>query len=385
MNIVVAMDSFKGSMTAEQACQAAARGLKRALPTSHVVCMPVADGGEGLIETLQHCPTFIDARLIHVDVTGPYSTKVNATYLRKGKTAIIEMAQSCGLELTPVNERDTRFATSYGLGEIFMHAVRSGCKHLIIGLGGSATNDAGMGFAQALGVDFYDCDGELIPVPARACNMQHVTSIDITRLDPQFRSVSVEVCCDVNNPLLGENGATRIYGPQKGAAPEAIEVLERAMTHYASKVESVVTRNAQNIPGSGAAGGMGAALMWFTDAKLKPGIQLVLDLIYFDNTLTNSHLVITGEGKIDKQTAFGKVPSGVAQRAAAKGVPVIALAGSLDWDNAHLNIPNIQAMHAIVQQPIPLDEAMDKGEYLMEITAEQIGATLNIGQKLSSM
>ncbi|QUJ67970.1 glycerate kinase [Photobacterium sp. GJ3] len=383
MKIVVALDSFKGSMTAEQACLAAVRGLKKALPDSHIIPLPVADGGEGLIETIRHSAAFSDAELIHVDVTGPYYTQVKAAYLRSDQTAIIEMAQSCGLELTPESQRDARFATSYGFGELVMHALESGCRRFIIGLGGSATNDAGIGFAQALGVRFYDDDGQPIPVPARATHMQDVSSVDRSHLPLLLQDISIDVCCDVSNPLLGETGATYVYGQQKGGTPETLYALEMAMSNYAAVVEDVTGRRAIHISGAGAAGGMGAALIWFTNAVLKPGIQVVLDLIQIDDVLSDSQLVITGEGKIDRQTAYGKVPVGVAQRAAAQGIPVIALAGSIDFDMGQLSIPNIHAMSAIVQQPMPLSQAMASGEYLTEIAAEQMGYLLKIGQKIA--
>ncbi|PSJ38236.1 glycerate kinase [Zobellella taiwanensis] len=379
MKIVVAIDSFKGSMSAEQACSAAARGLQKALPDSSIICMPVADGGEGLIATVKSCPTLSEAQLTYVDVTGPYRSKVKAAYLRNGRMAIIEMAQSCGLELTPIDQRDVRLATSYGLGELVMHALESGCNHLIIGLGGSATNDAGMGFAQALGVDFYNREGVLLPSPARAADMQEVYSVDISKQTSLLKDVVIEICCDVSNPLLGSSGATMIYGAQKGATADVLDELEMAMAKYASTVEACVNKQATDTPGAGAAGGMGAALIWFTDALLKPGIQVVLDLIQIDDVLTGSNLVITGEGKIDKQTAFGKVPVGVAQRAATQGIPVVALAGTLDLRDNRLELPNIHAMSSIIQKPMQLTEAMADGEALMEMAAEQLGHTLRVG------
>jgi glycerate kinase len=236
-----------------------------------------------------------------------------------------------------------------------------------------------MGFAQALGVDFYNREGVLLPSPARAADMQEVYSVDISKQTSLLKDVVIEICCDVSNPLLGSSGATMIYGAQKGATADVLDELEMAMAKYASTVEACVNKQATDTPGAGAAGGMGAALIWFTDALLKPGIQVVLDLIQIDDVLTGSNLVITGEGKIDKQTAFGKVPVGVAQRAATQGIPVVALAGTLDLRDNRLELPNIHAMSSIIQKPMQLTEAMADGEALMEMAAEQLGHTLRVG------
>jgi len=383
MKIIVAFDSFKGSITAKEACQAAAKGLKKSIPGCEVISVPLADGGEGMIDTLQGCSVFSNASNITVEVMGPYGKPVTTSYLLCGRTAVIEMALVCGLELTPKNERNLFETTSFGLGEVFLHAIKNGCDHIIFGLGGSGTNDCGIGFAQAIGVDFYNFEGEKIQTPARASDLSLVRRVDVSNIFPQLMNTSVDICCDVNNPLLGKQGATMVYGKQKGANQEELVQIEKSISDYASIVEYSINMNLSNMSGTGAAGGMGAALMWFTNAKIRPGIKFILDLVGIDNELLDCDLVITGEGRIDEQTSFGKVPVGVAERAASKNIPVIAIAGTVDQPQS-LAIPNINAIWSITFSPMSLAEAMSNGSILLESTTEQLGYTLQIGSIIHS-
>ncbi len=280
MKIVIALDSFKGSCSAQAACAAVAQGLRRVDQTLELVEMPVSDGGEGLLSTLADSPLLKGAVWQQQRCTSPYGFYLQADFLiLPGERAIIEMAQSCGLELTPPAQRDVRQASSYGLGEQVKAALDAGCRHLIIGLGGSATNDGGIGFAQALGARFWRKDGTLLPAPAAGQDLAHIQRIDLSGLDPRLQQSEIQASCDVTNPLLGEHGATWVYGAQKGADEAALCELEAGMAHYSQLLTQTLGFDVSGRPGAGAAGGMGAALIAYTGATLRPGIDLVLELL----------------------------------------------------------------------------------------------------------
>ena len=302
MKIVIALDSFKGSCSAQAACAAVAQGLRRVDEGLELVEMPVSDGGEGLLSALAESPQLKGARWQQQHCTSPYGLSVEAAFLiLPGERAIIEMAQSCGLELTPKAQRDVRLASSFGLG--------AGCRHLIIGLGGSATNDGGIGFAQALGARFWREDGTLLPVPAAGQDLAHIQRIDLSAMDPRLRQAEIQDSCDVTNPLLGEDGATWVYGAQKGADEAALRELEAGMAHYSRQLTQTLGYDISERPGAGAAGGMGAALIAYAGATLRPGIDLVLELLNADRHLSDASLTIVGEGWLDRQSAFGKAPA----------------------------------------------------------------------------
>lgn len=384
MNIVIAIDSFKGSCSASQACEAIAHGITRYRSDITVCQLPITDGGEGLLQVLQESPLLSGKEICTLEVTGPYGQRVEAKYLKvDGQKAIIEMAQACGLELTPKAMRNASKASSYGLGELVKHALDNGARHLIIGLGGSATNDGGIGFAQALGVRFYDQNNRLLSAPACGEDLIRVARIDSSQLHPAISTAQFDVSCDVSNPLLGPNGATWIYGPQKGADDAQLTRLEGGMENYHRVLTEASGKDVNALPGSGAAGGMGAALLWFTHAELKPGISMVLGLLDAQKYIQAADLVITGEGRLDAQSRFGKAPVGVAALAAVYHKPVIAIAGSLGEGASLLHQHHIDAMWSICPRPISLDDAMQNVQKLLADTAESLIRTLTVGSGLA--
>src|SRR5712691_3810077 len=324
MKVVVAPNSFKGSLSAAQAAAAIARGVREALPDADVVEIPVADGGEGTVEAL------VSARkgtFHEVEVEGPLGDPVRATYgLIDGRTGVIELASASGLTLIPIERRDPRKASTYGFGQLLAAVRVQGVASIIAGIGGSATNDGGAGMAQALRYRLLDTAGRDLARGGAA--LAQLDRIDQSGFDPGWRSVSVMVAGDVTNPLTGPEGASYIYGPQKGADPEAVRELDQALAHLAEVIERDLGKQVAEIPGAGAAGGAGAGLVAFLGAQLVKGAPLVVDASGFDEALVGARLVITGEGRVDGQTAFGKAPGEVAKRAKAAGIPTLLLAGS---------------------------------------------------------
>ena len=326
MRIVLAPDSFKESLTAQQACDALAEGIRTVVDDVEFVDVPMADGGEGTVDAL------VDAtggERITTTVTGPLGGAVEATWGMLGDrmTAVIEMAAASGLPLVPAELRDARITTTYGTGELVRAALDRGARHLLLGIGGSATNDAGAGFASALGVRFLDSDGHDLPPGGAA--LAELASIDLTGLDPRLAWCQVEVACDVTNPLCGPNGASAVFGPQKGADPATVSALDAALARFANVVHEQTGRDVLEVPGAGAAGGLGAGLLAFADATLTSGVGLVARHAGLAERVVSADLVITGEGRVDSQTRNGKTPWGVAQAAHAAGVPVVAVAGLL--------------------------------------------------------
>jgi glycerate 2-kinase len=325
MRIVVAPNSFKGSLTASQAAAAIARGVREARPDAEVVEIPVADGGEGTVEALVAARKGIYRS---VEVDGPLGDPVQATYglIDEGRTGVVELASASGLTLIPTEKRDPRKTSTYGFGQL-LEAVRTQrVASIIAGIGGSATNDGGAGMAAALGYHFLDAAGRELPRGGAA--LAQLARIDARGFDPVWRSVSVMVACDVTNPLTGPQGASYIYGPQKGADEKAVRELDRALAHLAEIIEHDLGKRVADVPGAGAAGGAGAGLIAFLGARLVRGAPLVVDASGFDQALPGARLVITGEGRVDGQTAFGKAPGEVAKRAHAAGISTLLLAGS---------------------------------------------------------
>lgn len=355
MNIVIAPDSFKESLTAQQVCQAIATGISRVFPDSELQMVPVADGGEGTVQSL------IDAtqgKIVELNVTGPLGSPVPAFYGLLGdgsETAVIEMAAASGLHYVPQGQRDPKLTTSYGTGELIKAALADGAKKIIIGLGGSATNDGGMGMLCALGVNFTDSEGNNLQ--GNGANLALIDNIDISNLDNNLKACEIRVACDVDNPLCGEKGASAIFGPQKGATADDIQLLDDALNHYATVIKTQLNKEVLAVPGAGAAGGMGAAFLAFTQATLKPGIELVLEAVQLQQYLTDADLVITGEGRIDGQTVHGKTPMGVAQLAKQYHLPVIGIAGSLGQNHQAVFDCGIDAVFAAVPGAMSLQEA----------------------------
>ena len=375
MKIIIAPDSFKECLAAAQVADAIARGIQDVIPDADCVCIPVADGGEG---TLQSLIDGTRGTFFTKMVTGPLGGAVEAGFgiLGDGITAVIEMAQASGIEMIRPEQRNPLITSTYGTGELIKAALDEGAQKLIVALGGSGTNDGGSGMMSALGVRFLDeAGGELPPGGAALVNLN---VIDCSNIDPRLASVEFTAACDVNNPLTGDRGASAVFGPQKGASPEMVRELDLALKKYAAVVYKTLKIDVDAIPGSGAAGGMGAALLAFLNATLKPGIDIVLDAVSLDKALSNADLVITGEGRLDHQTIHGKTPVGVAKRAAKQGIPVIAIAGSVGYGAEEVYNHGVDVLLPVVHGAVPLCEALDKGAENLERTARSIARLIKL-------
>ncbi|MDD6039784.1 MAG: glycerate kinase [Clostridia bacterium] len=381
MKILFAPDSFKGSLSALESCDILEKVTQRIFPGARTVSVPVADGGEGTVDALLRA---MGARRIQTPVTGPLFEPETAEWglLPDGKTAIMEMAQASGLPYVPAECRDPRQTTSLGTGEMMAAALKMGVRNILIGIGGSATNDGGMGMLAALGARFTDKDGQDVrPVGGQMKPVEHVY---LTALMPQLKQAQITVICDVTNPLLGENGATFVYGPQKGASPQIREELEAGMAHYAAIVSNAAEREIAHFPGAGAAGGLGAALGGVLGAKLKSGIDAVLDAVDFDQKLEGVSLAITGEGRIDGQSVqFGKVPAGVARRCAAKGIPTAVIVGGIGDGAEGLFDLCESTIQTTVNGPMSLEQAMRDAPALYEAAAERLLRAIRIGMNMA--
>ena len=379
MKFLFAPDSFKGSLSAMESCDILERVTARIFPGTETVSVPVADGGEGTVDALLRA---MGGERKETKVTGPlYEPETAVWGLLSDGTAVMEMAQASGLPYVPENKKDPRLATSLGTGEMIADALRQGVRKLLIGIGGSATNDGGIGMLVALGARFTDKDGnDVKPIGGEMIN---VAAADFSSLMPELKDTAITVICDVTNPLLGENGATFIYGPQKGAIPEIRDELEAGMAHFAAVVEKAVGHDISSFPGAGAAGGLGAALGGVLGAQLKSGIDAVLDAVDFDKKLEGVSLAITGEGRIDGQSVrFGKVPVGVAKRCALKGIPTVVLAGGiLDGAEGLFDLCESTIM-TTVSGPMSLEKAMADAPALYEYAAERLLRAIRIGMNI---
>lgn len=381
MHIVVAPQSLKGSLDAQEVGQAIAEGIRRVWPNADIRVVPVADGGEGTVQALVAATGGTVMRAL---VTGPLGEQVVASYGMLGgdqsETAVIEMAAAAGLPLVPPGQRDPRKTTTRGVGEMMQAAMAAGAKRLLIGIGGSATNDGGAGMAQALGIKLLDDQGNELPAGGAA--LAHLARIDVTNLDRRLKDMEIQVASDVTNPLCGPEGATAVYGPQKGATPEMVRELDAALAHYGELLRRDVGADVMNAPGAGAAGGLGAGLLAFAHAELVPGAQLVLKTLDFANTVKGAALVFTAEGRLDSQTAFGKAVGAVAQAAKAAGAWVVALAGSVTADDAALAKMGIDAALSICNGPISLEESMRQARPLLTDAAERTARLIALGQAM---
>ena len=376
MKIVLAPQAFKGSISALDVASAMSKGVLRVVPEAETVSVPVADGGDGTLETLVDGS---DGDIRTSQVTGPLGEKIEAHWgaMGDGKTAVVEMARTAGLALLPVDGRDPLNATTYGLGEAIRDAMDAGFRKFIIGIGGSATNDAGAGMAQALGIHLLDHMGLELPFGGAA--LARLDRIDPTGLDSRVRESQFLVASDVNNPLTGPEGASAIYGPQKGASPDMVEQLDAALLHYAGIAHRDLQADINNVPGAGAAGGLGAGLMAFLGAQLRPGADIVLETVALDSKLEGSDLVITGEGCLDHQTVYNKAPIGVAAMTKRRGIPVVAIAGSLGDRYTDVHHHGIEAATAITCWPMSLDEASSSAAELLESVTEQAIRFMRVG------
>ena len=379
MKIVIAPQAFKGSVSALEAARAMSEGVLRVLGDAETVLVPVADGGDGTLETLVEST---DGEVRASEVTGPLGERVEAKWgaMGDGLTAVIEMARTSGLALVPVEKRDPLVATTYGLGEVVRHALDADFRSFIVGIGGSATNDGGAGMAQALGVRLTDPDGAELPFGGAA--LARLDRIDASALDGRVRESRFSVACDVNNPLTGPEGASAVYGPQKGATPEMVAQLDSALAHLADVVRRDIGVEINDVPGAGAAGGLGGGLIAFLNASLRTGVDIVFDAVGLDAHLEGADLVITGEGQLDFQTVYDKAPIGVARRAKTRGIPVIAIAGSLGRGFADVHERGIDAVAAITSAPMTLDESTERAAELIAAATEQAIRSVRVGAKL---
>ncbi len=368
MKIVIAPDSFKGSLSAREVAEAIEEGIKKVFPGAEVKKVPLADGGEGTVETLVEAT---GGKIESVEVTGPLGEKVKASYgiLGDEKTAVIEMAAASGLPLVPPEKRDPSRTTTYGTGELIKAALQEGCRKFIIGIGGSATTDGGAGMAQALGARLLDEKGKEIGFGGG--ELKKLERIDIVHLDRRIQESQITVASDVDNPLCGERGAARVYGPQKGATPEMVEELDMALRHFAEILTRDLRKDVAGIPGAGAAGGLGAGLIAFLGATLRPGIDIIMEVMQLEKKILDADLVITGEGKMDKQTIYGKAPYGVAKLAGNHKKMVIGICGMLGEGAEILYRHGFRAIFSNRKDAMSIEEAIRKAKELTTETAER--------------
>lgn len=383
MKVVIAPDSFKESLTAQQVCDAIQSGFQRVLPQAEYVLIPVGDGGEGTVQSL------VDAthgNVVNITVEGPLGADVDAFYGLLGdshlnsdagqnsditmKTAVIEMAAASGLHHVPTSLRDPKCTSTIGTGQLITSALDSGITKIIVGLGGSATNDGGIGMMAELGVKFLDAHGQMVSLTG--AGLSDIDSIDTSNLHPSLEHCEILIACDVDNPLCGEKGASAVFGPQKGATESDVQLLDDGLKHYSQKLYEVTGKQVADQAGSGAAGGMGAALLAFTNATMKPGIEIVLDTVQLSERVRDADLIITGEGRIDGQTVHGKTPMGVAKVAKAYNIPVIGLAGCLGVDHQAVYECGIDAVFAATPKAMSLDEAFEKAGENVTNLAENV-------------
>lgn len=378
MKIVIAPDSYKESLSATEVAQAIEKGFREIFPDAQYVSVPVADGGEGTVEAMI-AATHGSAH--SALVTGPLGEKVNASWGMSGdgKTAFIEMAAASGLALVPPEKRNPLITTSRGTGELILQALDSGASNIIIGIGGSATNDGGAGMVQALGAKLCDANGTEIGYGGGSLNT--LNTIDVSGLDPRIKQCAIRVACDVTNTLVGEQGASRIFGPQKGATEPLILELDRNLAHYADIIKKSLGMDVRNVPGAGAAGGMGAALMAFLGAELKSGIEIVTQALNLEEHIHDCTLVVTGEGRIDSQSIHGKVPVGVASVAKKYHKPVIGIAGSLTRDVGVVHQYGIDAVFSVLTSIGTLEEAFRGAFDNIYRASRNIAATLAVGMR----
>lgn len=369
MKIIVSPDSFKGSCSAIEVAESIERAILSVDHSIEVIKMPVADGGEGTIDAITSC---VQASVYQLEVCDPMGEKAMAKYavIDNGETAVIEMAQASGLPMVPIDKRNPLVATTYGTGQLMKDALDRGVKKMIIGIGGSATNDGGAGMLMALGASFRDIKGEEIALGGAA--LADVVEIDLSGFDSRIFDVEITVACDVTNPLTGENGASYVYGPQKGATPNMVEELDAALAHFAKVSAEGLGEDYSRYPGTGAAGGLGFALIAYCKAKFAAGIDIVLGVSGFEKELENADLVITGEGRIDGQSVQGKVLYGIGTRAKERGVPVVAIGGAVREDSEALLNHGITAMFSIANGPMTLEHAMEHGCELIEQIAKNV-------------
>ena len=380
MRIVIAPNAFKGSLSAQDAAEAIAEGVRVAAADAELVLVPIADGGDGTVDALV-AATQGERRTLRV--RGPLDDSVDAEYglIDAGSSAVIEMAKAAGLALVPPAKRDPRVTTTYGVGELLQRGYDEGARHFIVGIGGSATNDGGAGMAQALGYHLLDEHGHELPPGGLA--LKQLARIHAAGVHANWKQAEVDVACDVTNPLTGPSGASAVYGPQKGATPEMVIELDAALKRFAQIIRRDLGVDVEQLPGAGAAGGLGAGLVAFTGARLRPGAEMVMEALRLDDRLAGAQLVITGEGRLDSQTArFGKGPAAVARHARQAGIPVVAIGGSIA-NEAELRLL-FDGLEATVLEPCSLDEAIAQARPLLVAASTRVMRLLLAGRRLAT-
>lgn len=377
MKIVIAPDAYKESLTALEVAESIKLGFQEIYPAASYQLMPMADGGEGTVAAIIAAT---EGHYQQKEVTGPLGDRVLASYgiTGDGQTAVIEMAEASGLALVPKSQRNPYLTTSFGTGELILDALDHGVTKIILGIGGSATNDGGVGMMQALGGAFRDAEGENLPFGGKA--LSRLAAIDLSQLDPRVLDCEFEIACDVDNPLTGERGASIIFAPQKGATPEMVKVLDYALYHYSTIIREQLGLDVNTIKGSGAAGGMGAASVAFLQGTLRSGVAIVMETMQLEVAIQDADFVITGEGRIDRQTCFGKVPVGVAKVAKKHQKPVIAIAGALADGYELVYDYGIDAVFSIVSAPMSLEEAYERTSEGLVQLSRNIASVLRSGQ-----
>lgn len=373
---MLAPDSFKESMSAKKACEAMERGIRKVLPDAEAIHVPMADGGEGTVDALVDGS---DGTRIEVVVSGPIPTEKVTTYyglLADKKTAVMEMAKANGIELLAENQRNPLLTSTYGTGEMIKAALDHGAERIIIGIGGSVTNDGGAGMAQALGIRLLDEENNEIPVGGGA--LSKLATIDVTNIDPRIKNTEIVIASDVTNPLTGPKGASVVFGPQKGATPEMVEELDKNLAHYAQVIKKELAIDIADHPGAGAAGGLGTGLLVFAGASMRSGVDLVIELTHLEEVISQADYIFTGEGGMDFQTKFGKAPYGVAKVAKKYQKPVFACAGYIGENVEVLYDEGITAIFGILAKSSSLDEALKSGEANLERTVENIVRILDM-------
>jgi glycerate 2-kinase len=383
MKIVIAPDSFKENLTSLEVASEIEKGLLRVWPNAECVKVPMADGGEGTVQSL------VDATggtIVRAEVLGPMGVPVLASYglLGDGRTAVIEMAEASGLPLVAKEERNPLVASTFGTGQLISDAIHRGVEEIIIGLGGSATNDGGAGLAQALGVRFIGTDGAPIVEPLGGGRLAEVQGIDLRWVNPALPLVHFSVACDVTNPLTGERGASAVYGPQKGATPEMTATLDSNLANFAAVIKRDLGMDIAERSGAGAGGGVGASLMAFTNSTLKRGVELVVAATKLEDFMQGADLAITGEGRVDFQTAFGKTPSGVATAAHKFGVPVVAIGGGLSDDAGGVFQHGIDGLETATPNAMPLEVAIEKSRQYLQDAAERVARLIVVGERVAA-
>lgn len=376
MRFVIAPDSYKGSLSSVEVAGVIEQGLRQVFPEAEVVKVPIADGGEGTVEAFL---TALGGEKRKVKVTGPLGNPVEGFYglLPDGQTAVIEMAAASGLPLVPPEQRNPLLTTTYGTGELIRAALEAGCSKIIIGIGGSATNDGGMGMAQALGIGFYDDEGSELGFGG--ANLSRLSRIDLSKMNPALKKAQLIVACDVDNPLCGPTGASRVFGPQKGATPAIVKQLDAGLARLAGVIKAQTGKDILNMPGAGAAGGLGGGLVGLLGAVLRPGIDIVIDSTGLEEKIKGADLVITGEGRTDYQTARGKAPVGIARVAKKYNVPVIAFSGGLGEKYEEVYGAGLDAVFSIPPGPVTLEMAMQNGKQYL------LGKVVNIARLLQAV